>query len=96
MSVFVWPASFRALAKCNQRGIDKDYGPTGHSGCAEKKSGLALAAGTETYILRHSSIRWHTVTYTNTLRRTRKSTWSKERQTCKASTRGESTSVASV
>lgn len=53
MSVFIWPTPFRALAKRNQRGIDKDYGPTGHSGCAEE-SGLALAAGTETYILRHS------------------------------------------
>lgn len=40
MSVFVWPTPFRALAKCNQRGIDKDYGPTGHSGCAEKKVAL--------------------------------------------------------
>lgn len=65
MSVFVWPTPFRALAKRNQRGIDKDYGPTGHSGCAEE-SGLALAAGTETYILRHSGIRWHAAPYTNT------------------------------
>lgn len=63
MSVFVWPTLFRALAKLNQRGIDKDYGPTGHSGCAEE-SGLALAAGTETYILRHSGIRWHTAMHT--------------------------------
>lgn len=63
MSVFVWPTPFRALAKRNQRGIDKDYGPTGHSGCAEE-SGLALAADTETYILRltlaHSDIHKHT------------------------------------
>lgn len=65
MSVFVWPTPFRALAKCNQRGIDKDYGPTGHSGCAEE-TGLALAAGTETYILRHSGVCWHTSMYTNT------------------------------
>lgn len=65
MSMFVWPTLFRALAKRNQHGIDKDYGPTGHSGCAEE-SGLDLAAGTETYILRHSGIRWLTVTYTNT------------------------------
>ncbi len=65
MSVFAWPTPFRALAKCNQRGIDKDYGPTGHSGCAEE-TGLALAAGTETYILRHSGVRWHTPMYTNT------------------------------
>lgn len=49
MSVFVWPAPFGALAKCNQHGIDKNYGPTGHSGCAEA-SGLTLASGTETYI----------------------------------------------
>lgn len=70
MSVFVWPTPFRALAKCNQRGIDKDYGPTGHSGCAEKKSGLALAAGTETYILRHSGTRWRTAAYTDTDRHT--------------------------
>lgn len=69
MSVFVWPTPFRALAKCNQRGIDKDYGPTGHSGCAER-SGLALAAGTETYILRHSGKCWHTETYTNARRHT--------------------------
>lgn len=65
MSVFVWPTPFRALAKRNQHGIDKDYGPTGHSGCAEESS-LALAAGTETYILRHSGICWHTATYTCT------------------------------
>lgn len=64
MSVFVWPTPFRALAKRNQRGIDKDYGPTGHSGCAEE-SGLALAAGSETYILRHSGIHKHTQTHTH-------------------------------
>lgn len=70
MAVFVWPTPFRALAKRNQCGIDKDYGPTGHSGCAEE-SGLALAAGTETYILRHSGThvgtQRHTQAHTQTL-----------------------------
>jgi len=41
MTVFVLPSPFWVLAKLNQRGIDKDYGPTGQSGCAEE-SGLAL------------------------------------------------------
>lgn len=70
MSVFVWPASFRALAKCNQRGIDKDYGPTGHSGCAEKKKvallwQLALKhiyLGTAAY----AGTQWHTQTHSDT------------------------------
>lgn len=96
MSVFVWPTPFRALAKCNQRGIDKDYGPTGHSGCAEE-SGLALAAGTETYILRHSGICWHTATYTNTLRHT--NTWSERGRLAYSVNKGRvkvQTSVVSV
>lgn len=68
MSVFVWPTPFRALVERTQRGIDKDYGPTGHSGCA-KENGPALVAGTETYILRHRSICWHRQRYqTLTLR----------------------------
>lgn len=90
MSVFVWPTPFGAHAKRNQRGIDKNYGPTGHSGCAEE-SGLTLASGTETYILRHSGIRWQTETHTNTLRHRHKH-MQREQQTCIASTRGESES----
>lgn len=62
--LFVPLCVFRDLAKLNQRGIDKDYSPTGHSGCAAE-SGLAPAAGTETYTLRHSGKRWHTQTRTN-------------------------------
>lgn len=95
MSVFVWPTLSRALAKLNQRGIDKDCGPTGHSGCAEE-SGLALATGTETYILRHSGVRSHTEAYTNTLgtcrERDREREAETESQTYIASTRGVSES----
>lgn len=88
MSVFVWLTPFRALAKRNQCGIDKDYGPTGHSGCAEE-SGLALAAGTETYILRHSGT--HVGTQRHTQAHTHKHL-QRERQTYIASTRGGSES----
>lgn len=54
------------LRNVNQHGIDKDYAPTGHSGSAEE-SGLALAARTETYILRHSGVLLAHATHTNTL-----------------------------
>lgn len=37
MSVFVWPTPFWAVVRRNRRGIDKDYGPRGHSGCARRK-----------------------------------------------------------
>lgn len=40
MAVFVWPAPFWAVVRRNRRGIDRDYGPRGHSGCCEKKVAL--------------------------------------------------------
>lgn len=37
MSVFAWPAPFWVVVRRKWRGIDKDYSPRGHSGCARRK-----------------------------------------------------------
>ena len=65
MSVFVWPTPFSALAKRNQRGIDKDYGPTGHSGCAEKVASLWQLALKHIYLgtVAYARIQRHTQTH---------------------------------